>query len=418
MAASREGELGPIRVLLCGDVAAWVDEIRVLLEQSLLPLEVVGSCDSKACLAMARELKPDAILASDVEASVPALEISHQVYRSLAGTVTMVLARPEQVQDPAYVRRAMQNKASDVLPERPLLDALTRSLIEAVKLEGGHAEVRGSRRGRAPREGGGQLVALCSPKGGVGKSVLAANVGALIAVENPELRVALIDLDLQFGDQAVLLDLERTRSILDLLSVVGELTSDALQTAVIVHPSGLRVLLPPAEPEQADLVDEKSVREILLAFRRYHDLVLVDTSSRLSEVTLMALEQADQILLVCTPDVLSIWKARAFLGLCEGMGVSKDSVRLVINRTSGRSEIQPAELRELFADRPWVEIPADFFALQAYINSGRPMLRENSRGPIAKGLRALSKGILSGVPSSAEAPPTGLDARRGWLGLR
>jgi len=391
-----ERELRIIKVMIAADDAQKIEELKLLLEQSEMPLEVIGTSDTRRCLEVARAIKPDAVLVSDVDASMPAVEITRQLYYSQPGTAVIILASSKDHQDPEYIRRAMRSKASDVLSEEPLLDALTRSIMDSVKLEEGRRATRAERAPWRARELG-KLIAFYSPKGGVGKSFLAANLGTFMSTRNPQLKIALVDLDLRFGDQYMMLNLEKSRSVLDLLSVVRELSSEAVDNAVITHPSGLRVLLPPPEPQQADLVDEQSVREILLAFKRYHDFVIVDLPSTLSDVTLTTLEVADHILQICTPDVLTIWKTRVCLELWEGLGIPRELVSLVLNRVSKKSEVKTEDIRNLFSAQIMAEIPADFFTIQPYINTGVTLVEVMKGGPILDSIEGIANQLLSTV---------------------
>ncbi len=386
---------GGTRVIIAGDHSDTIDQVALLLRESVAPVEVLASCGTRECVELARDRGPDAVVLVDMESRVDALGIARSIYEELPGIATIVLAEPGQTEDPSYVRRAARSKASDVLPLPPHLDALTRSISEAVRLEMMRRPISEVRRG--PR----QLVVVYSPKGGVGKSVVAANLAAQLSKDNPELSIALVDLDLRFGDQAVLLDLDRSRSVLDLLSVIDELTVDAIRNALTTHPSGLRVLLPPPEPQQADLVREVHVRQILLAMKRFHDLVIVDTTSALSDVTLAALELADRILQICTPDVLSVWKTRSSLELWEALGISQDTVWLVFNRTSERSEVQPEQIRSLFSNRVVGDIPADFFSIQPYVNTGIPLVDAPKGGRVLESLRMIAREI---IPAEARVP--------------
>lgn len=383
------------RVIIAGDHSDTIDQVALLLGESVAPIDVVASCGTRECLEIARDRSPDAVVLIDMESRVDALGIARSIYEDLPGVATIVLAEIRQSEDPSYVRRAVQSKANDVVPLPPELDALTRSIFEAVRLEALRRPLGVVRKVRR------QVVVFYSPKGGVGKSVLAANLAALLAKDNPDLSIALVDLDLRFGDQAVLLDLDRSRSILDLLSVIDELTADAILNAVTTHPSGLRVLLPPPEPQQADLVREGHVRQILLAMKRFHDLVIVDTTSALSDVTLAALELADRILQICTPDVLSVWKTRSSLELWEALGISQESVWLLFNRTSERSEVQTEQIRDLFANRVVGEIPADFFSIQPYVNTGIPLVDAPKGGRVLESLRMIAREI---IPAEARVP--------------
>jgi pilus assembly protein CpaE len=237
---------------------------------------------------------------------------------------------------------------------------------------------------------------------GAGCSLFAANLGVWLARQPEGSRVVLVDLDLQFGDQMALLDLYPTHSIADLLSVIDELSLDILESTVATHPSGLRVLMAPPDPRRAQLVSADSVHKILIALRAYYDLVIVDTNSILSPIVLSALEFADLILQICTPDVLSIRRTRIALQLYDEWGIAHDKVRLVVNRTQQRSQIKVAEIRPLFEHEIIGEIPDDFLFLQPFVNGGIPFVdARQQKSPVLPSFRKLAEQLLAAPPRAA-----------------
>jgi pilus assembly protein CpaE len=383
-----------IKVIIASDIPRYVEEINILLEQAYIPIEVIATVETKQCLQMAAEFGPDIVLFIDEEADVPATEVSKDIYQSLPGTATIILARPTKQEDTNYLRQALLAGAKDVLPLPPLLDQLIVSLQQAHQLESGRRVRRPGRAYRPEREAGGQLIVVYSAKGGGGRSVFAANLGVFVAKMNPQLRTALFDLDLQFGDQQVLLNLEPTRSVLDLLPVIDELTPDAVASAMTIHPSGLQVLLAPPDPSQATLIDGGSVRKILIALRAYYDVTFIDPPLALSEITLTALEIADVILQICSLDILSIRRTRSCLEIYERLGISRESVRFVLNRVHKRDEIKPDEFKMLFGPEVIEEIPADYFFLQPYVNTGVPLADALEPSPIVESFKRLAKQLI------------------------
>jgi pilus assembly protein CpaE len=147
----------------------------------------------------------------------------------------------------------------------------------------------------------------------------------------------------------------------------------------------------PPELQQADLIDAESIRKILVALRAYYDTVIIDTPAALTDISLTAFEFADLILQICMPDVLTIRRTRASLELYDGLGIPRDVVRLVLNRTSKKSEIKSEEFSLLFEHEVIGEIPADFFFLQPYINLGIPLSEADKREPIVQSLTHIAK---------------------------
>lgn len=390
--------LETIRVVIASDEPEQTSELKILLQQAYLPLEVISTVGTKQCLQMVKDFTPDVVVFVDEGAKVPATEISREIYQKYPGTAIIIITSPAKQETTAYLRQALLAGAKDVLPFPPMLDTLVTSIQQAHQLERGRRTVRAFGRVRREEAGmGGRLILVYSPKGGAGRSFLAANLGVLLAQMNPGMKTILFDLDLQFGDQKVLLDLESPHSILDLLPVIDELTRDAVDSALTGHPSGLRVLQAPPELQQADLIDAESVRKILVALRAYYDTVIIDTPAALTDISLTAFEFADLILQICTPDVLAIRRTRASLELYDGLGIPRDMIRLVLNRSSKKSEIKSEEFRMLFEHEVIGEIPADFFFIQPYINIGVPLSEAARSAPIVQSLAYIAKQL---VPTS------------------
>ena len=129
---------------------------------------------------------------------------------------------------------------------------------------------------------------LFSGKGGVGKTLLATNLSVALAVETDS-RVALVDLDLQFGDVGVMLNLDHSRSITDIVEF-ETLEPEMLNDIMANGPNGVRVLLAPISPELADLITLEHVRMVMAELRKTYDYVVVDTSCHLADFNLEVIE--------------------------------------------------------------------------------------------------------------------------------
>ena len=371
MYESDASTLETIRALIASDNAAHAERLQILLQQAYLPLEVMASVGTKQCLQTVTDFHPDVVLFVEEDAQVSASEISREIYQQHPGTAVIVLTLPERQESVDYLRQALLIGARGVLPMPPMLDTLVSSIQQAHMLEKGRRPTRAVRGYRAEAKGaGGQLIVVYSPKGGTGRSVVAANLAAFMARQNKNLRVTLFDLDLQFGDQRILLNLETNNSFLDLLPVIDELTRDVMEATLVTHPSGLRILPAPQELPQADLIDAESVRKVLVALRAFEDVVIIDAPTAVTDITLTAFEFADRILTVCTPDVLTIRRTRAALELFDGLGIPRHLIGLVLNRASKQCEVKPDEFFMLFEHEILAEIPADFFLLEPYVNIG------------------------------------------------
>ena len=191
---------------------------------------------------------------------------------------------------------------------------------------------------------------LFSGKGGVGKTLLATNLSVALAVET-ESRVALVDLDLQFGDIGVMLNLDHSRSITDVVES-ETLEPEMLNEIMAQGPNGVRVLLAPISPELADLITNDHVRMVMAELRKTFDYVVVDTSCHLADFNLEVIESAQHILVVTALTIPAIKDAKLALKVLEsltvdpGVGPSRRrSQRLALRLQQGLDRAEPSPHR-------------------------------------------------------------------------
>ena len=180
------------------------------------------------------------------------------------------------------------------------------------------------------RSGRGQVVAVVSGKPGTGKSTIAANIACAIARDH-RMTVAVVDLSLQFGDQALMFDAGYSPSMVDVLANIDALTPDFLLECM--HQAhGLRILSAPPSPELADLVDANHIDLIVGQLRLLFDFIVIDTSSHLSDISLQAIDNADSLLVVTTPYLASVKDTKLLLKTMSDLGVPAAKLTAVLNR--------------------------------------------------------------------------------------
>jgi pilus assembly protein CpaE len=221
---------------------------------------------------------------------------------------------------------------------------------------------------------GGTMIAVAGAKGGVGTTTVAVRLALDAAVNRGTRSICLVDFDLQAGDVGILLDLNHRRSIADLLEVADDISPRHLEETLYVHPSGLRVLLAPGEGERGEEVNAAVARQILGAIKFRYDVVVVDVGSVVTEGNAVAVEMADEVLVLTTPDVPSLRAANRLIALWERLQVRKsDSVKVVINRVNKTLEVQPDLVKKVVnAPLAKVVIPSGFKELEPAVNTGVP----------------------------------------------
>lgn len=232
------------------------------------------------------------------------------------------------------------------------------------------------------------LIAIWSPKGGVGKTLIAAGLavelGRRMAGE-----VLLCDLDAGKADVAPLLQAGLHPSILEFGG--GKL-------ATVEHPSGIRLLPGPARITDEPLVTGPLAESVLAAARAEYGAVVADLDSDLRESTAITLARASAVLLVTTPDLLAIYGVRRFLLEAQAEGVDLAPFRLVINRTTEAQEIREREITELLPVEPAGRVPS-LPGLAAAINRGMLSAATRSDTPFGRAMAALASQLaFAGVP--------------------
>lgn len=188
-------------------------------------------------------------------------------------------------------------------------------------------------RDRGPATQLGALTSLWAPKGGSGTSVLAAHLAGAIA---PISGCVLVDLDLDHSDQSVILGSDSdVKGALDLLRIVDEISADAIQGVSWTHPAGFRAILSRGAPGESDLVKSSDIVKMLQAIHETADHVVVDLPSGYGESVLAVAEIASRLLLVVTPDLLSLHRARDAMAMLRSAGIDSERIEVLLNQYSG-----------------------------------------------------------------------------------
>ncbi|MEN8651232.1 AAA family ATPase [Streptomyces sp. 21So2-11] len=262
---------------------------------------------------------------------------------------------------------------------------------------------------------GGTVVTVTGAKGGTGATVTAVQLA--LAAKASGRTVALVDLDLQSGDVASYLDVQFRRSIADLAGI-ADISPRVLQDAVYTHPTGLGLLLAPAEGERGEEVTDRVARQVVGALRNRYEVVVVDCGTQMNSANAAAIELADQALLIVTPDVVAVRGAKRMVRMWDRLQIRKaEETTTVVNRHTRNTEIQPALVERITGTKvSRIAIPANFKELQAATDSGR-MQDLDSRSSVKQALWALA-GELGLVKAPESAGGRGKGGEHKALALR
>src|SRR6266550_6644727 len=249
------------------------------------------------------------------------------------------------------LEEALDADVSDVL----LLPQMTENVVFAIR-KASHSGRRLAAQGGHGRRG--RIVTVFSPKGGTGKTSIATNLAASLAKYQSK-RTLLLDLDLQFGDAAIMLGLEPEKTIYDLVVAPGELDSEKLAGYTTRHTSGLDILPAPLRPEDAELVPDAKLARLLEVARDSYDVIVVDTSPFFHGPMLATLDRTDELLLLTSLDVPTIKNVRLSLQTLELLSFPQDRIKVVLNRANSKVGMQRKEVEAALELGVRYEIPSD-----------------------------------------------------------
>ena len=398
-----------IRVLIADESRQVTDNItrRLALEDDL---EVCGSAgDGESAVQEALWLRPDIAI---VDSGLPGMDggqTTQMLSQALPGTgvimmsmeaendayrLAMLAGAREFLQKPfkgddlvAAVRRVHafgQRRAVNSAPAGAATATAPAPVV--VTAEPGEPPAPASPAERVTRRG--DVTAVISGKGGVGKTVIAINLASALAEKHPD-SVVLVDLSLQFGDIGAALNLPTDHTITDLLADNGTADPDMVRQILAPTPRGFSVLLAPTTPELADYVSAAHLTSLIETLRAGFRHVIVDTPSYLNEVSIHTLELADHLVMVTDLSVTGVKNARLTRGVLEALEIDPAKVLVVANHREGAGELDRHGAETFLGARISAEIPFAAEVVATSINKAIPFVVASPSSPPSVALRAI-----------------------------
>jgi pilus assembly protein CpaE len=300
---------------------------------------------------------------------------------ALQGLATLVPGRILVVGpagDSRLVLRALRLGAADYVDESEL-EAELRSALGRL------------RAGAAVQSEPGHLIAVLAPSGGSGSSTLAANLAIVLAQQHK--KALLLDLKLATGDLAALLDLKPTHTLADLCLNASRMDRIMLERSLVGHPSGVQLLAPPRNFSDVQHVTADGVRQTLALGRVLFPYLVVDLDHSYREEQAQVLRQAEVVLLVLRLDFTSLRNARRTMDYLSELGISRERVRIVVNRYGQPKEVPAAKAEEALGVKVSFYVPDDPKTVNRANNSGVPVVLESPTAKVSRSLANLAAGI-------------------------
>lgn len=299
-----------------------------------------------------------------------------------------------QQQSPEFLLQAMRAGVREVLPF-PVTPASLHAALERIE------EKLGAR-----DHGNGKVLAFISCKGGSGATFIATNLGYALAAGGHK-RVALIDMNLHFGDASLFVSEHKPLATLsDVTRQIHRLDPSFLASSMLNILPNYSVLAAPEDPAHASEVMPEHIDAIIKLARRQYDFIVLDVGRNLDAVSVHALDHADMIFPILQTTLPYIRDGKRLLGMFRSLDYDKDKVHLLVNRHDKGGEIRLQDLEAAYGTAIYRTVPNHYASAAASVNQGVPILQLDQSSPISQSLREFAA-VLSGGQA---APP-----KQGWL---
>jgi len=307
-------------------------------------------------------------------------------------TTSTVLVR-DQV-DTEVLTKAMHSGMREVVVEGDTL-ALSSAIERAYQL---YIALRGPT--GASRHG--KIVAVFSPKGGVGKTTVSVNL-ALALADKGARQVCLVDLDLAFGDVAITLQLIPEHTIAEAVDSEHDLDFSMIQTLLTSHPSGLMILAAPTHPEGRDRVTASLVRRVIQTLRHNFDFLVIDTPPGFDDQVLGAFDETDECIIVATLDVPTIKNTKVAIETLDLLHLVPSNRHLVLNRADEEVGLAKANVEEILGMKVSVSLPSATAVANA-TNHGQPIVLSKPEHPVSKAINSLAREVVGELVGAGSQP--------------
>ncbi len=390
--------------IIVAEAKAAVNEVTNILRRDR-GLDIVAEAhDGRETIDLARTLRPNIVLLAASIIGLDAISVVEEITLASPDTAVIVLVDDADLE---LIRRLMRAGARDcvVRPVKDDLVSTVRTVNETMQKQR-DAAVASS----AAQAHQGSVIAIYSPQGGAGKSMLAANLSVALAkaVAGTKERVVLVDLNLQFGDIDLMLNLNPVNTIAGLAQkghtgVDSELVEQYLTTH---EESGLKILVAPSTPQYAESVTVYTVEQAIEALRETYHYIIIDTPSQLQDTTLAALDAANTILLVTSLDLLALHKTRTALDMLRQL-YPPEKIQVILNRANSEVGITIQDVESALGSSLRAQIPSDGRLVVTSVNEGKPFVLSSSTTVIARRIQALASEILGRDASGNDGGPGG-----------
>jgi pilus assembly protein CpaE len=387
---------GKIRILIVDDIAESRDNVAKLLRFEP-DVEVVGMADNgEQALDLCERLDPNIVLMDVNMPGMDGITATTRITSRFPNTAVIMMSVQNE---PEYLRRSMTAGAREFLAKPFSLDELIDSIRKVSLLQQQtrrivtDVPVHHQMHAGPSRNHKAKIISTFSLKGGVGRTMLAANLAVAIRNRYPEKEVAVIDGNLLHGDLGVVMNATEQKSISDIVRNFHNLDRDLVTDILITHSSGVKLLTAPPDAQSGEQVNGEHIRQVLQHMTNMFDYIIIDTRPSFDEVTLSLLDHSDKILVLLTLELTAIKGAKQYLELGDLLGYDSDRISLVINRATLQAGIPVDDVGASLKGEILARLPDEPLLVMRAVNEGVPVVQSAPASGIAYEINRLAQAL-------------------------
>jgi len=398
-----------IKILVVDDITETRENIKRLLYFEKDMMVVGEASDGDEAVRQTQKLNPDIVL---MDINMPAsdgITATQEIALKYPKTAIIIMSVQGEQE---YLKKAMVAGAREYMVKPFGTDELVETIRRVCEFEKRRRVHLTEPSVVKDLQRDPQIITVFSTKGGVGKTSIATNLAISLAEETRQ-KVVIMDLDLQFGDVAVMLNIIPKRTITEIIQDINQMDAELLEGYLISHPTGVKVLPSPTRPEYAELITGSHVEKILGVLKQSYDYIVIDTPHFFHDTTLTALDLSHQILMAVSLDLPTIKNVKLGLEVLDSLHL-KGKVKLILNRSSNDMGIKYEDMEENLNMKIASHIPSDGRTVVSSVNKGDPFVMTHPNTKISESIRELARMVMIGEAKLSKV--SGGSEKKGLLG--
>jgi pilus assembly protein CpaE len=289
--------------------------------------------------------------------------------------------------DAEILMQLMRQGVREFFPQPVSPEEVRMALWRFKERRRGREGLRSTRQGR--------IINVFGAKGGVGTTSVAVNLAAAFQTHKTGAQVALMDMNLPFGEAQLFLDLAPKFHWGEVLGNIGRLDATYLMSVMSRHASGLYLLAPPSRLDDLQMATPDNISKLLELMRQIFDTVVIDLGMYLDEITLKVMDISDAIVLVGVQNLACLANVRRFLdNIRHAEAGLEEKLKVVVNRHLEDSDLMVEDMEKALGQPVFWRVPNDYKTTLSAINQGKTLLETAPKAPVTKALRDLARALV------------------------